>query len=100
MNKISLGYFYTFVIRTPLMPLVVYRNLIQKYSQQNLQTVLEDKLIKTAIQIASPELITAYQKTIDCPNPTNNEKQLKIEIALLKYIARISARSTPFGLFA
>ena len=100
MKTNSIGCFDTFVLRTPLLPINFYTNLLNDYSDEKLFGVLEDELVKEAIKIASPELINEFDKLLSNPNQINSDKKLNLEVALLKYIARLSSRATPFGIFA
>lgn len=97
-NQISC--FDTFVLRTPLLPISFYTKLLVDYSNDELFEVLDNQLIKEAIKIASPELISEFEKLRFNPNQINSDKQINLELALLKYIARLSSRATPFGVFA
>lgn len=97
-NQISC--FDTFVLRTPLFPINFYTNLLNDYSSNKLFKILENSLIKEAIKIASPELVRELDKLKSNPKQINSEKQINLELALLKYIARLSSRATPFGIFA
>lgn len=92
--------FNTFVLRTPLYPINFYTQLISFYSSNKLFNVFEDKTIKNAIKIASPELITELEKLLENQAKFNSDKKINLELALLKYIARLSSRATPFGIFA
>lgn len=100
MKTNSIGCFDTFVLRTPLLPINFYTNLLNDYSSDKLFEVLENNLIKEAIKIASPELVSELDKFLICPELVNQDKKLNLEVALLKYIARLSSRATPFGIFA
>lgn len=100
MKDNSIVCFDTFVLRTPLFPISLYKQLINDYSSDNLLKVLERDLIKDAIKIASPELITEFEKLSSNPNQIHSDRKLNLELALLKYIARLSSRATPFGIFA
>lgn len=100
MKANTLNCFNTFVLRTPLFPIHFYTNLIAQYSSDKLFKVLENNLIKQAIALASPELIREFEKLKSNPLETNSDKQNNLELALLKYIARLSSRATPFGFFA
>jgi hypothetical protein len=100
MKTNSIGCFDTFVLRTPLFPINFYTNLLNDYSNDKLFGVLEDELVKNAIKIASPELINEFEKLLSNPNQINSDKKLNLELTLLKYIARLSSRATPFGIFA
>lgn len=92
--------FDAFVLRTPLFPIHFYTQLLNNYSSNKLFEVLENNLIKDAIKIASPELISEFEKLRSDSSQINSEKINNLELALLKYIARLSSRATPFGIFA
>lgn len=92
--------FDTFVLRTPLLPVNFYTKLLVNYTSDKLLQVLDNNFIKEAITIASPELISELNKLLDNPSKINSNKKINLELALLKYIARLSSRATPFGLFA
>ena len=96
----SVGCFDTFVLRTPLFPINYYTNLLKDYSSDKLYEVLENDLIKDAVKIASPELLRELEKLSNNPNQIDPDKKINLELALLKYIARLSSRATPFGVFA
>lgn len=100
MKSIAISCFDTFVLRTPLFPIEFYTQLLSNYSNEKLYEVLENKLVREAINIASPELITELDKLISNPNEIQSNKKINLELALLKYIARLSSRATPFGIFA
>lgn len=92
--------FDTFVLRTPLFPINFYTDLIRNYSSKNLFDLLNSNLVRVAIHLASPELISELDKFLTNLTATHPEKKMKLELALLKYIARLSSRATPFGIFA
>lgn len=96
----TIGCFDIFVLRTPLFPINFYTQLLNDYSSDKLLEVLESNLVKEAIKIASPELIREFERLLSNPKQINSDKKLNLELALLKYIARLSSRATPFGLFA
>lgn len=96
----SIGCFDTFVLRTPLFPINFYTKLLKEFSRSKLFEVLEINVIKEAIQIASPDLISELERLLSNPKQFHSEKQFHVELALLKYIARLSSRATPFGFFA
>jgi len=100
MKANSVGCFDTYVLRTPLFPIHFYTQLLNDYSRDKLFQTLENNLIKEAVKIASPELFSELEKLISNPKQINSEKKLNLELALLKYIARLSSRATPFGIFA
>ncbi len=98
MNNFSA--FSTFVIRTPLFPVSYYTSLLENYSQEAVFETLHNTYLKNAIALASPELLEELEKYTNNPSQYSVDKVKQLEIALLKYIARISSRATPFGLFA
>jgi hypothetical protein len=100
MNTYKVQYFPQYVLRTPLFPVSFYLNLIENYSKGALLLLLENPLVREAIYIASPELVFALDKWKKSPSSLSSKKENGLEITLLKYIARMSARCTPFGLFA
>lgn len=100
MKPNSIKCFDTFVLRTPLYPIHFYTNLLNEYSSEKLIKAYGEKFVKDAIQIASPELVSQFEKFIRSPKDFPINKKIKLELALLKYIARLSSRATPFGTFA
>jgi hypothetical protein len=92
--------FSQYVLRTPLFPLSFYWNVLENYSQEALLLQFENPYVREALRMASPELLTALDKWRANPASLSDEKRNSLEISLLKYIARMSARCTPFGLFA
>ncbi|WP_338375689.1 lantibiotic dehydratase family protein [uncultured Flavobacterium sp.] len=98
MNNIS--YFNTYVLRTSTLPISFYTSLLEDYSSQKLCKTVEKSIVKNAIKLASPELIQELEKHNQNPSIYSKEKATNLELSLLKYIARMSSRATPFGLFA
>ncbi|KFF16536.1 lantibiotic dehydratase family protein [Flavobacterium hydatis] len=100
MSDYKVQYFTQYVLRTPLFPISFYLNLIENYSQEALLKELENPLVREAIRIASPELVSTLNKWVKEPSNLSSKKEIDLEIAVLKYLARMSTRCTPFGLFA
>ncbi|MEA9413543.1 lantibiotic dehydratase [Flavobacterium sp. PL02] len=100
MNIYKVHHFSQYLLRTPLFPISFYLNIIENYSQEVLLKAFENPLVREAIFIASPELVLALDKWKNDSSDYSNKKENGLEITLLKYIARMSARCTPFGLFA
>ncbi|WP_438965907.1 lantibiotic dehydratase family protein [Flavobacterium sp.] len=92
--------FNTYILRTATFPVSFYTNLLKKYSTSLLFETVEMASVKNAIKLASPELIQEVEKHNQNPNIYSKEKASNLELSLLKYIARMSSRATPFGLFA
>lgn len=80
--------FPDFVLRTPLLPF----NSLNSNSPSN----LSEPLIKEAIFLASPVLLSEFNKK----GVLNIKEQDRIEYALARYLSRMTTRCTPFGLFA
>jgi len=100
MHAGNISYFPQYVLRTPSFPLSAYLNLLEDYSTEAVLLLFENPFIREAIRIASPELLLSLDKWKEKPSGLTVEKSNGLEITLLKYIARISSRCTPFGLFA
>lgn len=92
--------FSSYVLRTPLFPLSFYFDILDNYSLEKAAEVYQIPLVKEAIGLASPDLIKELDKWLKKEDTLSAEKAKKLEITFLKYIARISSRCTPFGLFA
>lgn len=63
----------------------------------SLQALLERPAIREAIFVASPDLDDGVQRWLRDPA---NPKGAKVERSLVRYLARMTSRATPFGLFA
>lgn len=86
------------VVRTPLFPLSFYINKLslEENPENILKLVLNNQVIKEAIYFANPNLFNEIIKY----NTKSAKKKRNIIAALYKYLARISTKSTPFGLFS
>ncbi|WP_343564151.1 lantibiotic dehydratase [Sphingobacterium sp.] len=81
----------SFIVRQPML----YRK--KKFSQDDVYKLFNSSaIIKEAIYLASPELFRQLEKVYS----TNTLLDDKLFNSLLKYLNRMSWRSTPFGLFA
>lgn len=100
MNNHQVLPFLHYVLRTPLFPLPFYFDLLENYSEEALLLQFENPYVREAIRMASPELLTALDKWKTDPSSLSPKKRDSLQLSLLKYSARISARCTPFGLFA
>lgn len=78
-----------FILRTPYF----YYDLLEK---KDFKYLINDKIFKEAIFLASPDLYTAM---INISNKSY-KKQTRIKNSLYRYAERMSTRCTPFGLFA
>lgn len=100
-SKFPYAPFTTYCIRTPLLPIEYYTNLVSnsKISDEYLKSQLDIPEIAEAIYLASPTLYFQLKKW--CNNEVLNSKKAKrLRLTLLKYLARMSTRCTPFGQFA
>ncbi len=93
--------FPKYVLRTPLLPLTFFFALTRnkELTTQNLKEVVNNKMIKEALFLASPSFYTAFEKWLkeDIEDESSNER---MKHSILKYLSRMSSRCTPFGLFA
>jgi thiopeptide-type bacteriocin biosynthesis protein len=62
-----------------------------------LRALLERPAVREAIYVASPSLAKRMSKWLEEPEGKDGAK---IEQAVVRYVARMAGRSTPFGLFA
>ncbi|MBS7254037.1 lantibiotic dehydratase family protein [Flavobacterium branchiicola] len=92
--------FSQYVLRTPLFPVSVYLDLLQNYNCEKAIATYKNPLVREALNLASPELVNELNKWENSKADSFNEKKSALELTLLKYIARIASRCTPFGLFA
>lgn len=84
-----------FLIRTPLLPLHAFSN----FKEVHIQQWLKDPIIQEALYVSSPSLHKALNDWVK--NGLNNTKEEeKLKLSFLKYLYRMSSRSTPFGLMA
>jgi thiopeptide-type bacteriocin biosynthesis protein len=91
-----------FVLRTPLLPFEDFLNISGSGADRagtrgRLRGWLERPEVREALWIASPELIDSLPIWRDHPESAKGQK---LERALYRYLARMAARSTPFGAFA
>lgn len=96
-NKNPYKSFSNFVLRTPLLPLNFFEELTsgELITDKQLKDVFKNPVIQEAVFLASPSL---YEEAVKWVNEEKKDEKLKY--ALIKYIARMSSRCTPFGLFA
>lgn len=94
------GFFDSYVLRTPTLPVNFYTQLLDNYSTTALFKTVEKSFVQDAIRLASPELLEEYEKYKSNPVFFDVEKAVNLEFSFLKYIARMCTRATPFGMFA
>ena len=66
--------------------------------RQGLRHLLLRKEVRAAIDLASPDLAAQIPAWLD--QSLRDKDAQRVEHALIKYLSRMSSRSTPFGLFA
>ncbi len=97
--------FYNFILRTPLFPLSLTKNLVssEHVSDKEIKSFCTNPVISEALYIASPPLFYEVQKWIKGQSG-NSKKEFKkaerLKESLIRYFFRMSTRCTPFGLFA
>ena len=98
-NKTAFLAHYTFtdepfvVARTPALPVESLTAIFSDESRRSVAELLNDEHVRSAIRVASASLSNAIERgNVNDSSPAYG--------ALLKYLIRMSARSTPFGLFS
>ncbi|HEX7286581.1 MAG TPA: lantibiotic dehydratase [Candidatus Angelobacter sp.] len=92
-----------FVLRTPLLPLEEFLRLTHgagagpSAAREALRRWAERPEVKEALWLASPELL---QSLAQWREGLDSAKARKLERTLYRYLARMTARATPFGSFA
>lgn len=110
-NSVALPTF--FVLRAPLLPAMSLSRISSQAEtgaldhhewtarraecRLQIEELLSMRLVQEAIFLASPSLTAALPIWREDPD---SPKGQKVERSLLKYLCRMSGRSTPFGLFA
>ncbi|SHJ47008.1 lantibiotic dehydratase family protein [Aquimarina spongiae] len=93
--------FPKYVLRVPLFSFSFYQEVTKDatLSDETLQNICKDPIIKEAIFLASPSLYSEFEKWLQ-GNLKDRDKADRMKYSVLKYISRMSSRCTPFGLFA
>ena len=88
-----------FMVRTPLLSLSDYFSVFGRNGTTNdrIQTMFNDPLLKETLAVASGDLLQAFEKT-DFSKDSKAVRQIMSSIT--KYFIRLSTRPTPFGLFS
>ena len=95
-----------FVLRTPLLPFSDFLKLSSSLidsdtsraaNRAQLLRWIERPEVQEALWLASPDLVDSISRWRDAPD---NAKRRKLDLALYRYFARMTARATPFGAFA
>lgn len=93
--------FTKFVMRTPLFPLELIKELYgnNETSIEKIKEICNNKVVQEATFLASPDLYEELKKWLN-GELTNSKEVDKIQISMTKYLLRMASRCTPFGLFA
>lgn len=108
-----------FVLRTPLLPFDLFQawsaaltapahsaapaqlaaalTADQAWLRERLRGLVEQPAVREAIFVASPDLERVLDQWCEAPESPRGQKG---EAALVRYVARMAGRATPFGLFA
>lgn len=91
----------SFVLRESQMPVSLFIDLVSsnQVSDSGIKKILARKAIRESIFIASPTFWGHIEKW-EKGHLKTSKKSERIKLSLLKYLARLSTRATPFGLFA
>lgn len=86
------------IIRTPALPLSFFKKIFES-TTDIWEIIRQNDHIRIAIHYASPELSEQIDLCLD-NKITDYKKKEKLEKSILKYLSRMSTRSTPFGTFS
>lgn len=100
MKKIPYLALNKFVCRSPLFSIRFFLEVLSQLNEdeQKFKEIFSNPLIQEAIYLASTELYNELKKYLS--GDLKDKKKEKLEYSILKYLARMSTRPTPFGLFA
>ncbi|MFP4022886.1 MAG: lantibiotic dehydratase family protein [Thiohalospira sp.] len=93
--------FDRYIVRTPLKPFYYLQSFLSN-KETNLDLIkseLRDPIIKEAIFLASPDLYKQIDDWLKGKELKKKDEE-RLLFSILKYLSRLSSRSTPFGLFA
>ena len=102
MPQFPFSFFDNFIVRKPIYSYKEFQDLCSEKHLDNekIYNLLKNEIFKEAIYIASPSL---HQQLINWETtgfPSSQKQHQKLKNTFLKYINRMSTRSTPFGLFS
>lgn len=96
-NNINYRPFDQFVFRTPRYPIHLLTEALD--NPDRIKELMQDKAIKEIIYLGSPVLANEIDKLID-GKILQEKERLSIKASFVKYLSRMCARCTPYGLFA
>ncbi len=100
-NSIPYKNFSTFILRSPLFPFTFIESFVagRDTPVAELKKVYENPVVQEAIFLASPDLFNQMLEWLK-GELKDAKKVERLHYGLMRYIIRMSARPTPFGLFA
>lgn len=99
--KNSYECFDGYIFRAPLFSVNFYKELTSEriISDDKLKSLFVNPVISESIFLATPNLYYEIEKWTE-GKISDKKKVDKLKTSVLKYVSRMSSRSTPFGLFA
>jgi len=93
--------FSSFILRSPLFPFNFIQKLVSEKntSEEQLMEVCQKPVVEEALFLASPDLHSQLKARLE-GKLTDRKKVERLHYSLMRYILRMCARPTPFGLFA
>lgn len=90
-----------YLLRTPLLPVSLFLETTNNkcIPERKLKELFSNEILQEAIFLASPDLYGSMLLWLE-NKLTDDKKKVKLINSLLKYFSRMSARCTPFGIFA
>ncbi|MGE5341359.1 MAG: lantibiotic dehydratase [Candidatus Omnitrophota bacterium] len=100
-EKIPYQQFASFVLRSPTFPMNVIDGMLseREIPEDKLLEFCRQPVVDEALFLASPDLHSQLHERL-AGKLTDPKKVKKLHYALMRYILRMIARCTPFGLFA
>ncbi|KEO83491.1 lantibiotic dehydratase [Tumebacillus flagellatus] len=86
-----------YMMRTPVLPLQVYQDLRCEDGGARLAVLAQDPMVREAIAVASTSLLDSLRQLESSSSARKREGAAN---GLLRYLIRMTTRSTPFGLFS
>nr|WP_236588222.1 lantibiotic dehydratase [Tumebacillus amylolyticus] len=86
-----------YMMRSPVLPLQVYQDLRHEDGASRLAIYAQDPMVREAIAVASTSLLESLRQLDPSSSPSKREGAAN---GLLRYMIRMTTRSTPFGLFS